>query len=108
MTDEVFEQIKRSVERLMKEHPEVKRAILFGSRARGDHSQRSDADILLVLDDSPHQRYFDRIPEFAPYFLEGMYDVDIFPYTDVEITRMKAKGNRLVKRALAEGIEISS
>ena len=107
MTDEVFQMIRRSVERLLKEHPEVKRAILFGSRARGDHGPRSDADLILVLKESPHERYFDRIPEFSSYFIDGEIDVDIFPYTEVEITRMEANGNRLVKRALSEGIEIA-
>lgn len=107
MTDEVFQMIRKSVERLLDEHPEVKRAILFGSRARGDHGPRSDLDLILVLESSPYERYFDRIPEFTSYFIDHGFDVDIFPYTKAEIERMETNGNRLVKRALTEGIEIS-
>ncbi len=87
-------------------HPEVKRAVLFGSLARGDHGSRSDADILLVLSESPYDRFFDRIPDFLPYFSDSDVPVDLFPYTEVEIERMESSGNMLVRRAMAEGIVI--
>jgi len=40
----------RSVFRL---HPEVKSATLFGSRARGTHSDRSDVDLVIAGDVEP-------------------------------------------------------
>ena len=104
--DHVFGELDRSLRRMFKDHPEVKRAVLFGSLARGDHGSRSDADILLVLSDSPHERFFDRIPDFLPYFSDSDVPVDLFPYTEVEIERMESNGNMLVRRAMAEGIVI--
>lgn len=43
-------ELVRSVFRL---HPEVKSATLFGSRAKGTHSDRSDVDLVLAGDIEP-------------------------------------------------------
>ena len=61
---------------------------------------KSDADVLLILRESSHERFFDRIPE---YQMEAPIPVDVFPYTLNEIEEMKRKGNTLIKRALKEG-----
>ena len=105
--DVIFDQLRRSIQRLLEEHPEVKKAVLFGSIARGDYGTRSDADLLIVLTHSSHERYFDRIPEFIPYFMDAGVPVDLFPYTEEEVERMRASGNLLIKRARTEGVEIS-
>ena len=104
--DEVFDQLQRYVQRLMKEHPEVREAVLFGSIARGEHGTRSDADVLLVLSKSSHERFFDRIPDYIEYFLDAAVPVDLFPHTEDEVERMGANGNLLIKRARSEGISI--
>jgi predicted nucleotidyltransferase len=98
--DRVIGELERSVRRLLEAHPEVRRVLLFGSYARGDHGLRSDADVLLVLSSSPHERYFDRIPDFLDYFLDMSVPVDIFPYTEEEVDRMQKKGNPLIRTAL--------
>lgn len=89
----------------IKEQKNVEEVILFGSMARGDYGLYSDADILLILEESGKKRYFDRIPEFIDYFLKAPIDVDLFPYTREEIKRMK-DSNPFIKRALAEGIKL--
>ena len=104
--DEVFDQLRRAVLRLMQEHPEVKEAVLFGSIARGEHGSRSDADVLLVLSESPHERFFDRIPDYIDFFLDADVPVDLFPYTEDEVERMGANGNLLIMRARSEGVQI--
>lgn len=38
------------------EHPAIKKAVLFGSRARGDHTERSDYDIAVYGDLSHAER----------------------------------------------------
>ena len=98
--DRVLEELERSVRRLIEAHPEVRRVLLFGSYARGDHGLRSDADVLLVLSSSPHERYFDRIPDFLDFFLDMSVPVDIFPYTEAEVERMRRNGNPLIRTAL--------
>jgi predicted nucleotidyltransferase len=104
--DQVFDQLRRAVLRLMQEHPEVKEAVLFGSIARGEHGSRSDADVLLVLSESPHERFFDRIPDYIDFFLDADVPVDLFPYTEDEVERMRANGNLLIMRARSEGVQI--
>ncbi|MCE7743200.1 MAG: nucleotidyltransferase domain-containing protein [Candidatus Heimdallarchaeota archaeon] len=81
--------------------------VLFGSIARGDFGLYSDADVLIILEKSNKKRYFDRIPEFSGYFNVSHLYVDIFPYTDEEIRRMK-KNNLFIRRALEEGISLLS
>ena len=98
--DRILGELERSVQRLLEAQPEVRRVLLFGSYARGDHGLRSDADVLLVLSSSPHERYFDRIPDFLDYFLDMSVPVDIFPYTEEEVERMRRKGNPLIRTAL--------
>jgi predicted nucleotidyltransferase len=48
MTDVVAEQFAQLVRQKLKDH--VKKIILFGSYARGDFSERSDRDILIIVD----------------------------------------------------------
>ena len=98
--DDIVGELKRSAQRLIRAHPEVRRVLLFGSYARGDFGLRSDADILLVLSSSPHERYFDRIPDFLGFFLDLSVPVDIFPYTEAEVERMRNRGNPLIRSAL--------
>ena len=41
------------VRAVLRQHPEVRTANLFGSRAKGTHSQRSDADVVLTGEVEP-------------------------------------------------------
>ena len=78
-------------------------AILFGSAARREADEWSDLDLLIVAEtDRP---FFERFRDF-----EGLYDVwprlDLLIYTPEEFARMRAEGNPLVERALAEGVVV--
>jgi predicted nucleotidyltransferase len=99
--------LRDSVKKNMLRFPEVTKVLLFGSRARGDWGLRSDADVLVILKESQHRRFFDRIPRLLDLFSEVEYPVDIFPYTEVEFQRMQKQGNKLVLRAVKEGIVLS-
>ncbi|MGQ9487203.1 MAG: nucleotidyltransferase domain-containing protein [Armatimonadota bacterium] len=52
--------------------------VLFGSFARGGYTAASDADILVILQESPY-RIDERIPLYRPRQL-GV-SADVFPYT---------------------------
>jgi predicted nucleotidyltransferase len=41
------------VRAVLRQHPEVRTATLFGSRANGTHSQRSDVDVVLTGEVEP-------------------------------------------------------
>ena len=81
--------------------------MLFGSRARGDWGLRSDADVLVILKGSPHKRFFDRISRYLDLFSKVSLPVDVFPYTEKELNRMQKRGNKLILRALKEGMLLS-
>lgn len=78
----------------------VLRVVLFGSFARGDATAASDADVLIVLKDSP-LRFQDRIPHYQPSGL-GV-GVDVFPYTLAEARRGLKEGWGVAAVASAEG-----
>ena len=77
-------------------HPEIERAVLFGSLQRGDAVPGSDADVLLTTDLS----FSERAAVYRPEDI-GI-PVDLFVYTCAEL----ADGNRFVSRALAEGRDL--
>ena len=78
---------------------------LFGSLAKGDFVPGSDADILIVLK-KDIRRMIDRVPGYLEYFMKVEMPVDVFPYTQNEIRKMRAEGNRLISEALESGIEL--
>jgi len=99
-----LEALRRQVQVLARERPEIERVLLFGSLATGSAVPGSDADLLIVLRcaDRP---FLDRIPHYTP---DGCpIGVDVFPYTQDEIERMLASGNALLRRALREGVELA-
>lgn len=99
----VLAQLRRAVSELATAHPEIERVLLFGSLARGEAVPGSDADLLIVLTGS-ELSFLDRIPQYTP--TGCAIGVEAFPYTRCELEKMVAEGNHLIKRALAEGLEL--
>lgn len=97
-------QIRRAAQKL-KQNESVVKIYLFGSFVRGDYTPGSDADISIVLkhDSRP---IIDRIPEYLDYFSEVNVPIDLFPYTLVEIEKLKASNNHLWREILATGVEL--
>ena len=88
---------------LQAQHPEIERAVLFGSLQRGDAVPGSDADVLLVLR-TAGLPFSERAALYRP---EGVsVPIDLFAYTRAELDDMLANGNRFVSRALAEGEDL--
>lgn len=88
---------------LKSRHPEIERAVLFGSLCRGDAVPGSDADVLLVLRESALP-FRERRVYYAPKNVGiGM---DIFAYTRTELDAMYASKNAFVRRALEEGMDL--
>jgi len=105
--DILIQELKRNSEQVLRDFDEVEEVILFGSLARGDYGTDSDADILIILDSSPYERYFDRIPRYAPVFVNLYIPVNVFPYTQTEIDKMKENDSFFIKNILKEGIPLS-
>ena len=75
--------------------------VLFGSLARGDQTAASDADVLVILEESSLP-FRDRISAFSPSRL-GL-SVDVFPYTLEEARSAWRQGSGVVPIALREGL----
>ena len=101
--EETTRRLQEALKALKVRHPEIERAVLFGSLQRGDAVPGSDADVLLVLrtTDLP---FSERAAAYRP---EGVgIPVDLFVYACSELDDMLAGGNCFVSRALAEGRDL--
>lgn len=80
-----------------------RKLILFGSFARGDFNDASDADFIIVADfKEPFFRRAARILELA----DGTLDVDALAYTPGEFKRLAAQRSPVIRRALREGLHL--
>ena len=99
----VEESLRGYLKEIAVKHPEVERVLLFGSFVRDESVPGSDIDLLVILRES-EESFLNRIPRFLPSrFPVG---VDVFPYTEKEVERMKREGNFFIKSALEEGVEV--
>jgi len=83
---------------------QVRKAIVFGSLARGDQSRRSDLDLLVVQD--TEKRFLDRYDGILSEIGDVVRgrDVDLLIYTPDELVRMS--GRPFIRKVLKEGIVI--
>ena len=96
MNDELREYVER-VSRRVRLHA----AILFGSRARGDHGPWSDYDLLLIGDFK--EPYLDRLKTLLD-LTEGIrIPIEPHPYTLDEALKMLERGNPSIVDAVEEG-----
>jgi len=82
----------------------IDRAMLFGSRARGDYLEDSDFDLLIVSPDFKG-KIVERVSGLYDYW--DYYPLEIEPlcYTPEEFEKMK-KRIGIVQQALVDGIDI--
>jgi predicted nucleotidyltransferase len=86
--DSIERAVRSYVQDLRKAHPEIKRAIWFGSWVNGIPTPGSDLDLCLILSSS-NKTMRDRVPDYLPVgFPVG---IDLFPYTEEEFGRLKAR-----------------
>jgi len=98
--EKVWKALRELAGDLEERHPEIVRAIVFGSLVHDRAVPGSDVDLLLVLDRS-ELPFLDRPAKYRPErFPVGL---DIFAYTSDEMEQMLAEGNFFLRRALAEG-----
>lgn len=83
---------------IIKEYGEVTKAVIFGSRARGDYKKTSDIDIALFGDKLTHTintKIFFQIDE-----LYMPYKVDLINFNSL------SKENKIRDNIIKEGVEI--
>lgn len=81
----------------------ARKAIIFGSVARGNADEWSDLDIVIVADTS--RPFLERYLEF-----EGIYDVwrrlDLLVYTPEEFAEMQRQERPFIEYVIREGVVI--
>ncbi len=82
------------------ERPEVLAVVLFGSLARGEATAMSDADLLVLLSDTPWP-FEERFWRYRP---PGVRRVEVLAYTWAEAGRMAREGLGPIRAALEEGV----
>ena len=81
-----------------------KKVIIFGSRARGEHLEDSDIDVLVISDKFEGVDFRERIIKAYGWW-DKKQGLDIICYTLEEFEKKK-KQIGLVQQAVKEGIEI--
>jgi len=80
------------------------KALVFGSRARGDYLKHSDVDLLLVSDDFADVPFPDRPSRLYQYWTGGL-PLEVLCYTRAEFEK-KSQMIGLVQDAVKEGISL--
>jgi len=96
------EELQRELRRIVSKCRDLgyRKAILFGSLARGNVGPWSDIDLILVKDTD--KRFLDRLDEFYGGVLPDL-PVDVLVYTPEEFARL-SRERAFVRRALKEGV----
>lgn len=90
--------IIEDIKTILKKYPEVEKAVIFGSRARGDYKEASDIDITLFgdkLTNSINTKIFYEIDD-----LYLIYKIDLINFNTLD------KEDKLRQNILDEGVEI--
>ena len=101
---ERIEQLRAAARRAAQHLPEIRRVVLFGSLATGTATPRSDADLLVVLDDSRLEPR-DRIPPVLAAFSPLPCPLDLFVFTVAEVEGMGGTGSPILREA-ATGVSL--
>lgn len=81
----------------------ARRAILFGSFARGTSTRRSDVDVVFVQETD--ERFVQRPTEALRLLYQKIRGraIDVLIYTPSEFEMMKNSGSRFFRRVITEG-----
>jgi predicted nucleotidyltransferase len=104
--DARIEELRAAARRAAMRLPTVRRVILFGSLVAGIPTPRSDADLLVVVSDSPHRQPRDRVPEMLRALSPVPCPLDLHVLTEEELERAERQGSPLVREAAAHGREL--
>jgi hypothetical protein len=96
----VFQSLEDWAQSLAGADPAVLGVLLYGSLARGDYAPGSDADLIVVVTDSPYPPA-ERPWHLPPLRLPICHEAVV--YTAAELSRLQREGSHFVRRALAEG-----
>lgn len=95
--------IKKFVKKIQKKF-KISRVIFFGSRARGNHLEHSDIDLIVVSSDFARID-FTSCARLMQEFWSARHAVDFLCYTPEEFEKLSSRIT-LVRDAVREGIRV--
>ena len=98
--------LRRAARLARQRAPALRQVILFGSLASGNATPRSDADILIIVESSPHERSRDRIPEMLQALSPLPCPIDLYVLTCAEFERYRSCGSPLLREAINNGMNL--
>ena len=101
-----IDELRRATGLAQKRVPAIRRVILFGSLVTGKATPRSDADILIIVEKSPHGHSRDRVPEMLHALSPLPCPIDLFVLTCDEVDRLRLEDSPLLRVALSGGINL--
>ena len=101
-----IDEVRRAARRAAARLPSVRRMLLFGSLQTGGATPRSDADILVVLEDSTLADPRGHIPEVLRAMAPLPCPVDLFLITVGGLERAQHENSALARLALSTGIDL--
>ncbi len=103
--EDVMRRLKAISERLRREYG-AQRVILFGSYARGDATEDSDVDILVIA--PTRERFFERMATSLRTVRDLYRDLPLSPIVlrPDELNARMQRGDQFIKEILEVGVEI--
>lgn len=76
--EDLLKEYRREIENISDNH--IKKIILYGSYARGDYSQDSDIDIMVLMDlEEPQIKAYENKIYDATYYFNDVNETEIMP-----------------------------
>ncbi len=104
MDETTDKEIKKFINKI-KKIIQVKKIILFGSRARNDHLQESDIDLIIISNDFEGTPFPKRMDKLILLW-ESPHDLEALCYTPQEFKKKQQQIN-IIQHATRKGIEIT-
>jgi predicted nucleotidyltransferase len=105
MNQEIYERLKKISERLKKEY-HAEKVILFGSHAKGEGTEDSDIDILVIA--PTNERLFERMATVLEIVHDLYNGLPLSPIVlnSKEIEERLKIGDQFVQEIIEEGVEL--
>lgn len=94
LKNEIIDNIKK----VFSKYPEIDKACIFGSRARGDYKETSDIDIVLYGNDLTHTLNTKIFYDLEDLYI--VYKIDLINFNTLK------DGDKLKENIVNEGVEI--
>ncbi len=98
------QEIRKTLTAGLRRIPRVQRAVLFGSRARGDANATSDIDLLVIVTHERHKRAFDAAFPDLRTRIEERFGAHLQPVVYSQEEARRKRDHPLLRAAENEGV----